>query len=145
MSAIETSNMTRSPQLIPTPIAGDTLDIRGNVSGAIMTFGGNDIVSLAAGSTVNGNINLGDGADTLNLASTAFGALDAGEGDDTLSISATGLTLDAATVSGFETFAFNTGRNTLSGTHIGLTSSSIATGATLNLANGAALYRKPRQ
>ena len=58
---------------------------------------------------------------------------------DALSISATSSTLAAATVTGFETFAFTAGSHTLSGTHTGLTSSTIAVGAMLDLADGSSL------
>ena len=68
-----------------------------------------------------------------------MGALDGGPGADTLSVSGTGITLDADVHPNFEMLAFTAGSNTLSGTHSGLTASSIATGATLDLADGSSL------
>ena len=118
----------------------DGVIIRGTVTGNISTFSGDDAVILADTSTTTGiTINLGEGNDRLTLASVNFGTLDGGTDTDTLNISATGITLDAATVSGFETFAFAQGSHTLSGTHTGLTSSTIATGAMLDLAADSSL------
>ena len=126
---------------IMTNTGADTLSIMGTVSGSnIRTDAGGDTVSLAAGSTTTGvAIDLGAGDDTLNLASTAFGALDGGADADTLSVSGTGITLDGSAHSNFETLTFAAGSNTLSGTHVGLASSTIATGATLDLASGSSL------
>ena len=130
-------------------IAGDTnlpadrVTIIGSVTGNIRTLRGADTVILAAGSITTGiRIDLGEEEDTLDLASTTFGTLDGGTGADTLSVSGTGITLaasGASAVSGFETFAFTAGSNTLRGTHAGLASSSIATGAMLDLAAGSSL------
>ena len=75
----------------------------------------------------------------LDLASTAFGTFDGGDNADTLSVSGTGITLDGGAHSNFEMLAFTAGSNTLSGTHTGLTASSIATGAMLDLAAGSSL------
>ena len=124
-----------------TSTPSDRVTIRGSVSGGnISTLTGADTVTLAVGSTTTGiTVDLGEGDDRLDLVSTAFGTLDGGLGADTLSISATGITLNGGAVSGFETLAFTAGSNTLSGTHTGLTSSRIETGAILDLAAGSSL------
>ena len=98
-------------------------------------------MTLAAESTTTGiTIDLGAGDDTLNLfASSAFGTFDGGADSDTLSVSGTGITLDGGGHSNFEMLDFAAGSNTLSGTHSGLTASSIATGAMLDLASGSSL------
>ena len=124
-------------------LPADRVTIMGSVTGNIRTLRGADTVILAAGSITTGiSIDLGEGEDTLDLASTAFGMLDGGPGADTLSVSGTGITLvtsGASAVSGFETFAFTAGSNTLRGTHAGIASSTIATGAMLDLAAGSSL------
>ena len=136
MSAIE----TQAPEGDSSSTPADSVTIRGTVTGDILTLGGADSVTLAAGSTTTGiTINLGEGDDRLDLASTAFGALDGGADADTLSISGTGITLDGGAHSNFETLIFAAGSNTLSGTHTGLTSSTIMTEATLDLAGGSSL------
>ena len=118
----------------------DSVTIRGTVTGNIRTLTGADTVTLAAGSRTTGiTIDLGEGDDRLDLASTAFGTLDGGADTDTLSIGSTGIDLDGGAVSNFETLIFAAGSNTLSGTHTGLTSSTIATGAMLDLAAGSSL------
>ena len=113
----------------------------GTVTGGnIETLTGTDSVTLAAGSITTGiAVMLGSGNDSLDLASSAFGTFNGGAGEDTLSVSGTGITLDGGAHSNFETLIFEAGSNTLSGTHTGLMSSSIATGATLDLAAGSSL------
>jgi outer membrane autotransporter protein len=76
-------------------IAGSTYDNTitnsGTITGgtaAIRIDGGNNTVTLLAGSTINGAIQLGSGNDTLNLytGATVNGQIDGGAGADTLNL-----------------------------------------------------------
>ncbi|WKW50520.1 autotransporter outer membrane beta-barrel domain-containing protein [Rhodomicrobium lacus] len=80
-------------------IAGSTYDNTitnsGTITGgtaAIRIDGGNNTVTLLAGSTINGAIQLGNGNDTLNLytGATVNGQIDGGTGEDTLNLKGTG-------------------------------------------------------
>ena len=137
MNAIE----TQAPSGDSSSTPSDTVTVMGTVTGGnILTLTGADTVTLAAGSTTTGiTIDLGEGNDRLNLASAAFGTLDGGADADTLSISGTGITLDGDAHSNFETLIFAAGSNTLSGTHTDLASSTIETGAMLDLAADSSL------
>ncbi len=142
--------------------SNDVLNILGTVSGAIMTFEGDDIVTVGEEGTVNGAIMLGTGTDTLNLSGVMTGIIRGGDDDDILNFNAapslinnSGDATDA--IAEFETYNFNVGGFMLGGVHSGLTNvnfnageamlmgtlssiqSNIAPGARLQAADGAVL------
>ena len=148
MSAIE----TQAPDGDTTSTPADSVTIMGTVTSNIMTFSGDDTVTLATGSTTTGiTIDLGEGDDTLNLASTTFGMLDGGAGADTLSITSTEVTSDAlaaavATVTGIETLVFAVVDGfRVTGTTTGLANNIVAAGTTLDLTDTSSFRRRPRQ
>ncbi|WP_229953486.1 hypothetical protein [Parasphingorhabdus litoris] len=142
--------------------SNDTLNILGTVSGAIMTFEGDDIVTVADSGTVNGAIMLGAGADTFNFNGGTTEMLRGGDDADTLNFdAAAGLINNSGgagdSIAEFETYNFNVDGYTLGGSHVGLNNvnfnagetillgtlssvqSTVATGASLQAANGAIL------
>ncbi len=142
--------------------SNDVLNILGTVSGAIMTFEGDDIVTVGEEGTVNGAIMLGTGTDTLNLSGVMTGIIRGGDDDDILNFNAAPSLInnsgDAAdAIAEFETYNFNVGGFMLGGVHSGLTNvnfnageamlmgtlssiqSNIAPGARLQAADGAVL------
>ena len=134
--------------------SNDTLNILGTVDGAILTFAGDDTVTLANGSAVNGAIMLGDGTDTVALDGGSFGSLRGGGGVDSINFNAIGAMVNnsgAATdvIAEFEVFNFNADGAQLAGTNTGLTAVNFNAGnaifmgslasANVNLASGAGL------
>ena len=113
--------------------SNDTLNILGTVNGAIMTFEGDDTVTLAASGVVNGAIMLGDGDDSLSLDGVASGALRGGDGVDSIDfnladtvINNSGGAMDG--IAEFETYNFNADGVILAGTNTGLTSTNFNAG-----------------
>ncbi|MCW1949865.1 MAG: Hint domain-containing protein [Octadecabacter sp.] len=66
-----------------------------SVNGSIYTKAGDDIVSLSGGTTITGDVHLGDGADTFFMSSgTVLGSVRTGTGDDTVTLDGTAKVLD---------------------------------------------------
>ncbi|KQM89866.1 hypothetical protein ASE70_16205 [Sphingomonas sp. Leaf22] len=99
-------------------LTGTALTIDGTLgaAGDLMTLGdGAQTVALANGGTINGTLDLGAGNDSFSLApgATLNGIVAGGAGDDLATVALAGpRTLDAATLTGFETLA-STGTGTL--------------------------------
>ena len=139
-----TAIQTSAPLSDTTSRPADSVTIMGTVTGNISTGVGDDTVTLAEGSTTTGiTIDLGAGADTLNLAAASFGALAGGAGADTLRIISTDITSDsltAATITGIETLVFAVDDQfRITGSAVGLARNIIAAGTTLDLAAGSSL------
>ena len=105
--------------------AADAITVFGTVNGAIRTVRGDDVVTLAAGSVVNGGVLLDEGDDTLNWQGGSFGGARGGDGTDTVNFSASGVRItnsghDADFFSQFEIYNFLTGGYVLAGVHDGL-------------------------
>ncbi len=99
-------------------LIGTALNIGGTLgaAGDLMTLSdGAQTVGLANGGTINGTLDLGAGNDSFSLAPNAKlnGIVAGGAGDDLATVALAGpRTLDAATLTGFETLA-STGNGTL--------------------------------
>lgn len=118
--------------------SNDLLTIAGTVNGAIMTFEGDDIITLAGSSAINGAIMLGTGADMLNFNGSVTGTIRGGDDLDMLNFVGGGGLItnsgDAAdAIDEFETFDFNVGGFALGGTHQGLTTTNFNVGDTMLL------------
>ena len=122
-------------------LAGNRLDIAGTLgaTGNVMTLG-EDAVALASGGTINGALDLGAGNDSFSLAPGAMlnGTVAGGAGDDLATVTLAGArTLDAATLTGFETLASTgTGTLTLTGAQ---NYGQVTAGTDLTIASGASL------
>ncbi len=115
-------------------LAGSTTD------GAVLTNGGDDLISLAGG--LNGVLNTGDGADTVSLFDTASfsSILDGGDGVDAFVLDGSGNgSLDIGAVLNFESRAMNgAGVWTLSGTDVSTVGWNLLSG-TLAVSGGSAI------
>jgi hypothetical protein len=106
--------------------SNDRITNSGTVNGAILTLAGDDIVTLAAGSSVSGAVLLGDGEDTLNYAGGGLGAARGGDGIDTLNFNSPGVRIinsgdaGADVFADFEIYHFLGGGYVLDGLHQGL-------------------------
>ncbi|WP_235530442.1 autotransporter outer membrane beta-barrel domain-containing protein [Sphingomonas sp. Leaf62] len=124
-------------------LTGTALNIGGTlgVAGDLMTLGdGAQTVALANGGTINGTLDLGAGNDSFSLAPGAKlnGIVAGGAEDDIATVALAGpRTLDAATLTGFETLASTgTGTLTLTGAQsygqvVAATDLTVASGASL--------------
>ncbi len=124
-------------------LAGNALTVSGTLgaAGETATLGdGAQALVLANGGTIAGTIDLGTGNDDFSLApgGTLAGTVAGGAGDDVANVTLAGArTLDAASLTGFETLASaGTGTLTLTGAQ---SYRQVLSGTDLTIANGAAL------
>lgn len=73
----------------------DKITNTGTIIGDILTGGGNDTITLKAGSSIRGEIQLGDGNDTLTAVEGKL-KIDAGTGDDTVKGGSAADTIDGS-------------------------------------------------
>jgi hypothetical protein len=103
----------------------DTVNISGTINGRILTFSGNDTLTLTDTGAINSFASLGDGDDVFNLTGGTFGAVIGGDDTDTVNFSGPGRVLynsgDATdSLREFEIFNFHSGTYVLAGLHQGL-------------------------
>ena len=117
----------------------------------------NDVLSLAAGASIDGNVLLNAGDDVFNDDGGAFTAVFGGSGSDVVNFTGDGRSVTGDGLQGFETFNidmdglvlagdhanleavnFLSGANTLAGS-LETNSATVSAGATLNAADGAVL------
>ena len=97
----------------------DTITNKGTIIGSVLTGGGDDIINLYTGSSMSGQLDGGDGSDTVNLLGTGAGTL-----SNVVNVEVLDVQGGHWTITDDESFASGT---------------TIETGATLQVGNGGAV------